>query len=104
MSHVDINPKEIKKVEGEGLAITWADGHVSPYAWGFLRSVCPCATCREGGLPQAYPDVAPAEISPVGNYAVHFRWADGHSTGIYTFELLRSLCFCSQCRKPTTGS
>nr|NIO07374.1 DUF971 domain-containing protein [Deltaproteobacteria bacterium] len=36
-------------------------------------------------------------IRAVGNYAVEFRWQDGHSTGIYTFDYLRSLCPCPNC-------
>jgi DUF971 family protein len=28
-------------------------------------------------------------VEMVGNYALQFMWADGHRTGIYTFELLR---------------
>ena len=36
-------------------------------------------------------------VEPVGNYALNFRWSDGHSTGIYTFEYLRKICPCSQC-------
>jgi ATP-binding protein involved in chromosome partitioning len=36
-------------------------------------------------------DVWPQEISPVGRYALHFQWSDGHRTGIYTFEQLRRL-------------
>ena len=27
----------------------------------------------------------------VGGYAIQFFWADGHSTGIYSYELLRRL-------------
>jgi DUF971 family protein len=27
----------------------------------------------------------------VGNYALNPRWADGHETGIYSFEYLRVL-------------
>jgi len=30
-------------------------------------------------------------INAVGNYAISPRWADGHETGIYTFEYLRTL-------------
>lgn len=43
------------------------------------------------------PDAKLAEISAVGNYAIQFRWEDGHSTGIYTFDYLRSLCPCPEC-------
>ena len=27
----------------------------------------------------------------VGNYAIKFRWSDGHDTGIFEFRLLRAL-------------
>jgi ATP-binding protein involved in chromosome partitioning len=30
-------------------------------------------------------------ITSVGNYAITINWNDGHSTGIYSFELLRAL-------------
>lgn len=28
-------------------------------------------------------------LTPVGNYGVQAAWADGHNTGIYTWEMLR---------------
>jgi len=34
-------------------------------------------------------DIRPRSITPVGNYAVQITWSDGHSAGIYTWELLR---------------
>ncbi len=43
------------------------------------------------------PDTKLSEIRPVGNYAIEFRWEDGHNAGIYTFDYLRSLCPCTQC-------
>ena len=43
------------------------------------------------------PEVSPLAIDPVGRYALRFRWSDGHSTGIYTFEHLRELCPCPTC-------
>jgi len=27
----------------------------------------------------------------VGGYAIHPRWADGHSTGLYSYKYLRRL-------------
>jgi len=39
-------------------------------------------------LPQ---DVQPVEMTLTGNYAVKFRWSDGHDTGLYTWERLRDL-------------
>jgi DUF971 family protein len=37
------------------------------------------------------------DIHLVGNYAVSPHWADGHSTGFYTFALLRDRCPCAVC-------
>ena len=42
------------------------------------------------------PATVPANIQAedylmVGKYAVQFLWSDGHYTGIYPFDMLRSL-------------
>jgi len=37
------------------------------------------------------------DIHLVGNYAVSPHWGDGHSTGFYTYTLLRDRCPCSDC-------
>ncbi len=36
------------------------------------------------------------DISLVGHYAVQPVWADGHSTGFYTFVHLRRNCPCDE--------
>ena len=65
-----------------------------------LRRACPCAACRgEPGLAGRFthtPALRPgedelADISLVGAYGLNTVWADGHNTGIYTFETLRAL-------------
>ena len=33
----------------------------------------------------------------VGKYAIQILWSDGHSEGIYPFEMLLSLCPCKVC-------
>jgi len=38
------------------------------------------------------------DLFKVGNYAIGFKWGDGHDTGIYTFEYLRKICPCHGCR------
>jgi len=87
--------------------VRWADGHESSYRLGWLRSVCPCASCAEekrsanadplrlitGPPPSA--GVTSAEL--VGNYAVRVVWADGHDGGIYGFSSLRASCPCPLC-------
>lgn len=82
------------------LLIEWADGAVHRIPFEALRRACPCAECRgEMGRPGRFdisPELAPgedelADIHLVGGYAIGARWGNGHSTGMYTFELLRRL-------------
>lgn len=96
-------PTEIHHMKEKGLVrITWNDGHVGDYPVKYLRGYCPCALCQGHDATQIkfneVPQAEIAEISAVGNYAIQFRWGDGHSTGIYTFDHLRSLCPCPQCK------
>jgi DUF971 family protein len=98
-------------VSGRELALAWADGHESFLPFDALRRDCPCAACRghQGILPTA-PDplrvvtappvgqVGIRRLVPVGAYAVQIVWSDGHDTGIYSFESLRSACACKECR------
>ncbi len=94
-------PTEINHLKARSLVrITWADGHVGEYAEPYLRGYCPCAMCQGHGSQIHFLDIPDArlhEIRGVGNYAIEFRWHDGHSTGIYTFDYLRSLCPCAGC-------
>lgn len=87
---------------GTELAIAWSDGLESYVNFETLRRACPCANCQ--GEPDALgrvvkPEVTYAENSfdllryeVIGGYAVAFHWADGHNTGIYSFEYLRKVC------------
>lgn len=85
------------------IRITWADGYRSIYSLDYLRQICPCAVCDELRANQdplcILPDdqaVITAElraeqpVTKVGSYALQFFWADGHNTGIYSFEFLRA--------------
>ncbi|HTP80854.1 MAG TPA: DUF971 domain-containing protein [Bacteroidota bacterium] len=97
------------------LSIDWDDGHKSVISLKSLRDRCPCASCRGETVllrtytPAPQPDL-PGKYSlksaeQVGYYALQLRWGDGHETGIYTWELLRSLCECPDCLslRPPTG-
>ena len=44
------------------------------------------------------PAIKPLGIEHVGQYAFKFSWNDKHDTGIYTYEFLRELCSCEECR------
>lgn len=97
-------PTEINHIKASGVVrITWDDGHVGDYEQAYLRGYCPCALCQGHGAQRRFipvPDAILVAIRSVGNYAVELRWQDGHSTGIYTFDYLRSLCPCSVCAVP----
>lgn len=80
--------------------MVWEDSHQSAFPLDYLRSWCPCAVCQ-GHAPDArYLDLRDQELvhlDAVGNYALSLTWQDGHSTGIYSFRLLRALCPCPDC-------
>jgi DUF971 family protein len=108
LSYEDRRPDVIGgDVERRVVQITWQSGHQSEYDFEYLRWQCPCALCQgEGGAPGQLAftrELTPEQTSlvdmgPVGNYAMGLTWADGHSTGIYTWENLRRLCPCAECR------
>jgi len=86
---------------GNELAIHWNDATESYLELNFLRRACPCASC--GGEPDVLGNVVrpaltftPASFelqgwALVGGYAVQPRWADGHGSGIYSYQYLRRL-------------
>ncbi|HKV26489.1 MAG TPA: DUF971 domain-containing protein [Candidatus Acidoferrum sp.] len=106
---------------GAGMDIKWSDGHVSHYDFAYLREECPCATCNDerakkeefaaaataGGtfptLPMYKPKAKAQSATVVGNYALQISFSDGHSTGIYSYDHLRTICPCSECAKTFRG-
>jgi len=99
-------PKRLDKTAQRTLRIEWSDGFSQELGFLQLRRACPCATCSEEQRGQessttstelpvlSAAETLPMEIvsmKPVGNYAYNIQFSDGHSTGIYTLKLLRSL-------------
>jgi len=82
----------------DGILIEWDQpGDRTFFEARTLRLACPCAECVEemSGRPLLDPvrvplDVKPLRIALVGAYGIRLEWSDGHDTGIYTFERLRS--------------
>ena len=91
-------PERVERVGESALRVRWAGGHDSIYPWPLLRAACPCAACRETAPLEPDPAVKALEIKPVGHYALAIRWSDGHATGIFSLEYLRSLCPCEACK------
>ena len=87
---------------GNELAIKWDDGSESFVKLEKLRRHCPCAGCKGevdimGNL-YKNPDkpLTPAafelkRLAMVGGYAVQPLWADGHGTGLFSFDYLRQV-------------
>ncbi len=102
-----LTPLSLRKDGPDHLLIEWSDGHHSVYTWQHLRANCPCAGCRDERekppdpfrilKPGELAPLAPLRMPPVGRYAYKIVWSDGHDSGIYTLEHLRSLCQCPQC-------
>ena len=97
---------------GEGIEITWSDGHTSRYDFPYLRDHCPCSLCNEerakkdeagakpgsgAVLPIFKPRVSAKSAAAVGNYAIQIEFSDGHAAGIYSFDHLREICPCENC-------
>jgi DUF971 family protein len=113
----NIRPQAITANRNENfLSIEWTDGHASIYPFYLLRYACPCAECRGGHANmRSKPDPAVFDLPPddslksqlrkieaVGSYAITIEWEDGHHFGIYTWQYLRDLCLCSECRSENT--
>ena len=93
-----MRPTDIQTL-GNELAIKWDDGSESYIPLEKLRRACPCAGCKGerdvlGNVyqnpdqplsPQAFELV---RVVSVGGYAVQPVWADGHYSGIYSFDYL----------------
>jgi len=93
-----MRPVRIELFPSGEIGIAWEDGREDFLPAREVRLACPCAECvdeitGERTLdPAAVPaDVRPLAWEPVGNYAVAFRWSDGHSSGFYPHDLLRRL-------------
>ncbi len=91
-------PIELRAPRGaSSLTIAWSNGAETEYRHALLRGLCPCAHCQGHQGPVRWADgvgdddLSLLDLEEVGNYAVRLVWADGHGTGIYSFQYLRTL-------------
>jgi DUF971 family protein len=95
---------EIKHTEvvDKFLLLKWTDNSETVISLNVLRKNCPCASCS--GEKDVLGNVfkGPTQkmsknsyrlvsINPVGYYGICPVWGDGHKTGIFTFNYLKSL-------------
>ena len=87
---IEFNEKEI--------IFNWNDGIIQKINNRELRLNCRCALCVNEitgasllDEKRIRSDIAPKEITPLGNYAVGISWNDGHSSGIYPYELIKKM-------------
>jgi DUF971 family protein len=97
-------PTHLRALKDAGLLeLDWADGSSSRLPLKLLRARCPCASCVDeiSGERILDPATIPETIVPVkmgfsGNYALKITWSDGHSTGLYTWDLLAEIARCTK--------
>jgi len=94
-----MRPLEIQPI-GDELAIKWEDGSESFIPLEKLRRCCPCAGCKgevdvmgnlyknpeKPLLPNSFKLL---RLERVGGYAIQPVWADGHQTGLFSFDYLK---------------
>lgn len=96
-----MSPQDIQLI-GEELAIKWQDGSETFIPFEKLRRHCPCAGCKGeldimGNLYKGPDRPLPpgafqlVRLDRIGGYALQPVWADGHASGIYSFDYLKDL-------------
>ena len=98
---MSIRPQDIQQI-GTELAIRWQGGGESFVTLEKLRKHCPCAGCngerdimgnlhKGPDIPLTAKSFQLTRLSYVGGYAIQPFWADGHSTGLYSWEYLKAV-------------
>ena len=94
---IDTNPTEIKLHKiSRILEVSFADGKTFHLPCEYLRVFTPSAEALGHApgqeiLQTGKESVAIDAIRPIGNYGIAPDFSDGHSTGIYTWDLLYKL-------------
>jgi len=89
---------EIWQKDEVTLGLCWSDQKEQEIDVVNLRYKCPCALCvdentgkRKIKNDKPLQTVRPITIKSVGHYAMTIEFSDGHKTGIYTYDYLRTL-------------
>ena len=97
---MQVSLEDMTVIGGE-LALRWSDGVETYLDLELLRTRCPCAQCAgekdlfgnlfKGNSPLSPQSFQLKRCTVVGGYGIQPEWMDGHGSGIYTFNYLRSL-------------
>ncbi len=91
-------PTEIKlHQKSRILELAFENGDHFELSYEFLRVFTPSAEARGHGVGQetlqiGKRDVDILRIEPVGNYAIKPVFSDGHDSGLYSWDVLHTLC------------
>lgn len=91
-------PTEIKLHQKSRLIeLSFDNGERFELSYEFLRVFTPSAVARGHGpgqetLQVGQRDVDIVRVEPVGNYAIKPVFSDGHDTGLYSWDVLYTLC------------
>jgi DUF971 family protein len=96
-----MRPKDLQVI-GDQLAVIWDNGQESFLSLEKLRRHCPCASChgekdimgnvyKGPALPLTPEAFQLTRLANVGGYAIQPFWADGHSSGLFSYDYLRRL-------------
>jgi DUF971 family protein len=84
--------------DAQNILLKFQDGRQIVLDHRQVRLACQCAVCvnemtgkKMLNPAQVKVDIAPKEITPLGNYAIGINWNDGHSSGIFPYTLLEQL-------------
>ncbi|MBP7951266.1 MAG: DUF971 domain-containing protein [Verrucomicrobiales bacterium] len=95
-----LQPTDIQAI-GDEIAIRWSDASEDYYPMERLRAFSPSAENvgeqdllgrTYGGDARAkFPGVRVTGWQGVGGYAIQFTFSDGHRTGLYSYDYLKTL-------------
>ena len=79
------------------LHIDWSDGFSKRFKLNELQKKCPCANCVDENTGErkilkipVQDNVSAFSVANVGRYAVRIQYSSGCSTGLYSYQFLRS--------------
>jgi len=99
-------PSAIRAHQSEQkLELAWENEGTDFVPYYNLRAECPCAVCRDEWTGERIldpksirSDLKVETMEPIGGYAIRLAWNDGHSSGLYTWDLLHRLSVAQRAR------